>query len=101
MESRFPGVSFHEELVKLSGNPFYFMIIVQLSNMRRLIEYRSMIDRERFYRQSQEHLKILNHIENNENLEAAHLMKSHLSGAFKQKSPNLKLREGFSREQSE
>lgn len=86
------GVEFHEGLMKLSGNPFYYMFVVQLNNMRKLIEYRSMIDRKRLFRQCSEHLKLIELIENNENLEAAHMIKSHLSGALKDKSPILKLR---------
>ena len=92
------GIDFHEGLMKLSGNPFYYMFLVQLNNMRKLIEYRSMIDRKRLFRQCSEHLKLIKLIENNENLEAAHMMKSHLSGAFEDKSPILKLRYEYKKE---
>jgi DNA-binding GntR family transcriptional regulator len=83
------GVDFHEGLMKFSGNPYYHMFIVQLNNMRKLIEYRSMIDRKRLFRQCSEHLKLIELLENHENLEAAHMLKSHLSGAFRDKSPIL------------
>lgn len=51
------NINFHEELAKLSRNPFHHMFIVQLNNMRRLIEYRSLVDRKRLYQQSTEHLQ--------------------------------------------
>lgn len=84
------GVDFHEELMKLSGNPFYYMFVVQLNNMRKLIEYRSILDRKRLFRQCRQHLKLIELIENNQNLEAAYMLKSHLTGAFKDKSLILK-----------
>lgn len=86
------GIRFHEELIKLSGNPIYHMMLVQLNNMRRLLEYRSMIDRSRLDKQCAEHIRMLELVERGNNLEAAHLMKQHLSGAFARKSPILKLR---------
>lgn len=88
------GIRFHEELIRLSGNPLYLMILRQLNNMRRLIEYRSMIDRQRFYSQCAEHLRMVELVEAGDNLEAAHLMRRHLSGAFARKSPILELRRG-------
>lgn len=86
------GIRFHEELIKLSGNPLYLMILRQLNNMRRLIEYRSMIDRKRQYTQCAEHLRMVELVEEGDNLEAAHLMKRHLSGSLARKSPILQLR---------
>lgn len=86
------GIRFHEEFIKLSGNPLYHMILVQMNNMRRLIEYRSMIDRKRLYKQCAEHIRMIELVEQGNNLEAAHLMKQHLSGSFAHKSPILKLR---------
>lgn len=86
------GIRFHEELIKLSGNPLYLMILRQLNNMRRLIEYRSMIDRKRQYTQCAEHLRMVELVEAGDNLEAAHLMKRHLSGSLARKSPILQRR---------
>lgn len=86
------GIRFHEDLIKLSGNPLYHMMLVQLNNMRRLLEYRSMIDRARLYKQCEEHLQMVVLVEEGKNLEAAHLMKQHLTGSFARKSPILELR---------
>lgn len=86
------GIRFHEELIKLSGNTVFHMMLVHMSNMRRLLEYRSMIDRKRLVQQCTEHLQMIELVEAGANLEAAHMMKKHLSGAFARKSPILKLR---------
>lgn len=86
------GIRFHEDLIKLSGNPLYHMILKQLNNMRRLLEYRSMIDRKRLYTQCAEHLRMIELVEEGNNLEAAHLMKRHLSGSLARKSPILERR---------
>ncbi|KKO15797.1 GntR family transcriptional regulator [Pseudomonas putida] len=86
------GIRFHEDLISLSGNPHYLLILKQLNNMRRLIEYRAMIDRKRMYGQCAEHLRMVELVVEGNNLEAAHLMKRHLSGSFARKSPILGLR---------
>jgi len=83
------GMRFHEELIKLSGNPMYHMVLVQMNNMRRLIEYRSMVDRKRYYQQCEEHLQIIEQIERGNNQAAAALMTRHLTGSLKLKSPVL------------
>lgn len=86
------GIRFHEELIKLSGNPLHLMILKQMNNMRRLLEYRSMIDRNRLYKQCAEHIQMIELVEAGNNAEAAELMKRHLSGSFARKSPVVKLR---------
>lgn len=95
------GVHFHEEFIKLSGNPIYHMILVQLNKMRRLLEYRAMVNRQRMYRQCKEHVQMIELVERGDNLEAAHLMRRHLSGSFAEKSPILQLREEYLAEISE
>ncbi len=86
------GIRFHEELIKLSGNPLYLLMLKQLNNMRRLIEYRAMVDRKRVYSQCAEHLKIIELVEQGDNLQASDLMRRHLRGSFARKSTVLKLR---------
>jgi DNA-binding GntR family transcriptional regulator len=53
------GVTFHEELVRMGGNPFLYQAIQRVNRMRRLLEYRSMIDRPRILAETREHLEIL------------------------------------------
>ncbi|NEI03046.1 GntR family transcriptional regulator [Rhizobium leguminosarum] len=81
------GALFHEELIKMSNNPFFHLSLVRVNRMRRLLEYRSRVDRNRTVRQCQEHLEILNLLQQGEVVEASYAMRRHLSGALSKKSP--------------
>ena len=81
------GSLFHEELIKLSGNPIFLMALQRVNRMRRLMEYRAQINHERLVEQCTEHLEILELLEGGDNLGASHKMRRHLSGALKRKSP--------------
>lgn len=83
------GSLFHEELIRMSGNPFFHMSLVRANRMRRLLEYRSNIDRNRLYVQCREHLDILALLEKGEIVEASYSMRKHLGGALTRKSPLL------------
>ena len=81
------GSLFHEEIIKLSGNPFFLMALQRVNRMRRLMEYRAKIDRERLVVQCNEHLEILELLEKGDVVDASYKMRQHLSGALKRKSP--------------
>ncbi len=81
------GSLFHEELIKLSGNPFFLMSLQRVNRMRRLMEYRAEINRERIFEQCTEHLEIISLLEAGEIVDASFRMRQHLSGALKRKSP--------------
>ncbi|MEZ2128764.1 MULTISPECIES: GntR family transcriptional regulator [unclassified Sinorhizobium] len=81
------GALFHEELIKMSNNPFFHLSLVRVNRMRRLLEYRSRVDRSRTVRQCQEHLEILDLLERGEIVEASYAMRRHLGGALSKKSP--------------
>jgi DNA-binding GntR family transcriptional regulator len=81
------NMDFHEQLAALSGNPYFSQALVRVNRLRRLLEYRSMIDRQRLFQQCREHLEILELVSSGENLEASALMRRHLSGAIARKSP--------------
>jgi len=81
------GSLFHEELIKLSGNPFFLMSLQRVNRMRRLMEYRAEINRERIFEQCTEHLEIISLLEAGEIVDASYRMRQHLSGALKRKSP--------------
>jgi len=81
------GSLFHEELIKLSGNPFFHRALVQVNRMRRLLEYRSRVDRQRLQVQCSEHLEILSLLERGNIFDASYLMRQHLGGALARKSP--------------
>lgn len=81
------GAQFHEELIKMSGNPMFFHALERANQLRRLAEYRLKANPQRIIVQSTEHLQILDLLAKGDNLEAAHLMRRHLSGALASKSP--------------
>jgi DNA-binding GntR family transcriptional regulator len=81
------GAVFHEELIKFSGNPFFYQALVRVNRMRRLLEYRAQVDRKRLHRQCTEHLQIVGLLERGEVIEASSLMRQHLGGALAIKSP--------------
>ncbi|MEF0863683.1 MULTISPECIES: GntR family transcriptional regulator [Rhizobium] len=81
------GSLFHEELIKMSCNPFFHISLVRVNRMRRLLEYRSNVDRDRLHGQCQEHLAILALLEKGEIIEASYAMRRHLDGALSRKSP--------------
>jgi len=81
------GSLFHEELIKMSNNMFFYTALVRANRMRRLLEYRSRVDRERMFIQCEQHLAILDLLERGETAEASYAMRRHLSGALSRKSP--------------
>ncbi|MGH6946585.1 MAG: GntR family transcriptional regulator [Kiloniellales bacterium] len=81
------GSSFHEELIKFSGNPYFSQALVRANRMRRLLEYRSRVDRRRLYVQCAQHLEIVGLLEKGEIVEASYLLRRHLGGALATKSP--------------
>jgi DNA-binding GntR family transcriptional regulator len=81
------GSAFHETLIRMSGNMMYFQALERANQLRRLMEYRLNVNRQRLAVQCTEHLHILDLIERADNLEAAHFMRRHLSGALAAKSP--------------
>lgn len=81
------GSLFHEELIKMSGNPFFHLSLVRVNRMRRLLEYRARLDRSRLFVQCKDHLEILALLERGEVVEASFAMRRHLGGALSSKSP--------------
>jgi len=81
------GSLFHEELIKLSRNPFFLMSLQRVNRMRRLMEYRAEINHERLVEQCSEHLEIISLLEAGNIVDASYRMRQHLSGALKRKSP--------------
>lgn len=81
------GADFHEQLMKMSNNVFFFGALERVNRMRRLMEYRAKINWERLSEQCSEHLEIIGLLEKGEVVEASYYMRRHLSGALKRKSP--------------
>jgi DNA-binding GntR family transcriptional regulator len=72
------GVRFHETLAVASRNPFFLDALRRVNRVRRLLAYRSMLDRQRYYSQAREHLHILDLLLRDRNEEAAAAMARHL-----------------------
>nr|WP_321458619.1 GntR family transcriptional regulator [uncultured Cohaesibacter sp.] len=80
------GVTFHEELIRFSNNCYFYMTLVRLNQMRRLLEYRAVPTQERFIEQCRQHLTIIDLLDRGETLEAAYTVKKHLNNALQIKS---------------
>lgn len=72
------GVRFHESLVEASGNPFFIDTVRRVNRVRRLLSYRSMRDRKRYKLHCEQHLHVLDLLEQERNEEASRAMHEHL-----------------------
>ena len=72
------GVRFHEAIIGASGNPFFLEAVRRINRVRRLLSYRSMIDRKRYRQQCEEHLQILELLECRKNEDASQALRRHL-----------------------
>jgi len=72
------GVRFHEAIVGASGNPFFLEAVRRINRVRRLLSYRSMVDRKRYRQQCEEHLQILDLLQQERNDEASQALRRHL-----------------------
>lgn len=72
------GVYFHESLVEASGNTFFIDTIKRVNCVRRLIAYRSMQDRQRYKQHCEQHLMILELLEQEQSQKASDFLRTHL-----------------------
>jgi len=84
------GSLFHEEVIRMAGNPYFLRALEQANRMRRLLEYRAKVDRQRLRSQCTEHLQIVTLLEKGDVIEASYFMRRHLSGALARKSPRVR-----------
>jgi DNA-binding GntR family transcriptional regulator len=77
------GVRFHEALVEASGNAFFIDAIRRVNRVRRLLSYRSMQDRQRYREHAQQHLHLLDLLEQGRHQEAAEAMRQHLESTLR------------------
>ena len=77
------GVRFHEALVEGSGNPFFIDAIRRVNRVRRLLSYRSTQDRKRYKQHCEQHLAILELLEQERNEEAAAMLREHLGATLR------------------
>ncbi|WP_059411338.1 GntR family transcriptional regulator [Cupriavidus basilensis] len=78
---------FHEAVAKWSGNRFIYDSVRRINQLRRLAEYSQTSNRKPRKGQAEEHLAILDAIVRSDLLSAAGLMRNHLDGARRLKSP--------------
>ena len=62
-----------------SGNPFFLDTIRRINRVRRLLSYRSMLDRKRYRQQCEDHLAILACLAEARQADAAERLRVHLS----------------------
>lgn len=79
------GYRFHETVIGFSNNPFFEISLRNVNRMRRLMDYRIMDDRSRYYAEVKDHLRLLALIESGQRIEASYMMKQHLSVALENK----------------
>lgn len=72
------GSRFHEMLARCSGNPFFLDALQRVNRVRRLLEYRAMVDTSLFTEQAREHLVLLDLVEAKKMKAASKFMVKHL-----------------------
>lgn len=77
------GIRFHEALMEASGNPFFLDALQRTNRIRRLLAYRAMADRSRYYSQARDHLRLLDLLDAGKTEEAAQAMTVHLTRVIK------------------
>jgi DNA-binding GntR family transcriptional regulator len=77
------GVRFHETLAAASNNPFFLDALKRINRVRRLLAYRSMGNRQRYYSQAREHIRILDLLVRDRNEDAAEAMRRHIQSVIK------------------
>lgn len=92
------SVRFHEAIVGASQNSFFLEAVKRVNRIRRLLIYRSLADRPRYWQQAAEHLDILKSIEGGDMPEAAEKLRQHLDGVMKNIANMRPLLEGKSRQ---
>ncbi|WP_312876431.1 FCD domain-containing protein [Rhizobium laguerreae] len=68
----------HEAIIECCQNSFFIDALKRLDRLRRLIDYRQMLDRKSARLRCQEHLELLDLVLEGKNLEASRFMARHL-----------------------
>ena len=77
---------FHEALAGMSGNRFLAQTVSRQNALRRLVEYRQTLDRQRVWRQTGEHLGIARALIERDIEGAAVMLERHIAGAGVEKA---------------
>ena len=83
------GSQFHEMVMRCSHNPFFMEVLQQHNRLRRLLEYQIPIDRNRLVIQCNEHIELLDRLEDGDRYGASILLQRHLDVIRVSKSRHL------------
>lgn len=75
------GSHFHETVAAGSGNRFVLDALRNVNQMRRIVEYGTLLDRSRLHRQCEEHLQLIELLVRGERMEASQFLRQHLNTA--------------------
>ena len=75
------GSHFHETVVAGCGNRFVLDALHNINQMRRIMEYGTLLDRSRLHRQCEEHLQLIELLIRGERMEASQFLRQHLNTA--------------------
>jgi DNA-binding GntR family transcriptional regulator len=84
-----PGVHLHETIIAGAHSRLLLDALRKVNQLRRLVEYRAKLDRERMREQCEEHLVLIDLVRRGERMEASHFLRQHLDGARKRKADSL------------
>lgn len=79
------NAQFHETIIGFSNNPFFVDSVRKVDRVRRLLDFRSTINRDRLLRQCSEHLELIELLQHGNNQAAAELLHNHIKGALESK----------------
>lgn len=77
---------FHESLAAMSGNRFLVSIVERLNQLRRLVEYRQILNRDQVLGQNREHLGILESLQAGDRVTASKQLARHIMDARNRKA---------------
>lgn len=83
------GSRFHESIAACCRNPFYYDALARVNKLRRLYEKNSTISASNFVNFCQEHLQILDFLDQGERVAAAELMRKHLGNVISMKQSKM------------
>lgn len=75
------GSHFHETVAAGCGNRFVLDALRNVNQMRRIVEYGTLLDRSRLHRQCEEHLQLIELLVRGERMEASLFLRQHLNAA--------------------
>jgi DNA-binding GntR family transcriptional regulator len=79
------GSRFHEALICCSGNSFLIDALKRINRLRRLIEYRKLVDRPSWLQRCREHIQLVDILLEGDRVAAAEFLRWHLKAGAKAK----------------